>query len=100
MKFVTYESSDGREVAGVLTTNDTRILPLHSFADGKNADLDSVQAVIEGGDESLERVRRILAEADPQGAETLPFGSSRLYRARCRSVTCSAFSITCETPRG
>ena len=48
MKFVTYESSDGRQVAGVLTTNDTRILPLHSFGDGKNADLDSVQAVIEG----------------------------------------------------
>jgi 2-keto-4-pentenoate hydratase/2-oxohepta-3-ene-1,7-dioic acid hydratase in catechol pathway len=86
MKFVTYESSDGRQVAGVLTTNDTRILPLHSFADGKNADLDSVQAVIEGGDESLERVRRILAEADPQGAETLPCESVRLLAPLPRPV--------------
>ncbi len=86
MKFVTYESSDGRQVAGVLTTNDTRILPLHSFGDGKNADLDSVQAVIEGGDEALERVRGILAEADQQGAETLPYESVRLLAPLPRPV--------------
>lgn len=86
MKFVTYESSDGRQVAGLLTTNDTRILPLHSFGDGKNADLDSVQAVIEGGDETLERVRRILEDAEQQGAETLAYESVRLLAPLPRPV--------------
>ena len=83
MKFVTYEDGSGRALPGVLTQDDTRILPLEPFAERTSLDLSSVQAVIGGGDASLEQVRRILADAS---AETLPCESTRLLAPLPRPV--------------
>ncbi len=83
MKFVTYEDGCGRALPGVLTQDDTRILPLEPFAERTSVDLSSVQAVIEGGDASLAQVRRILAGANE---ETLPYESTRLLAPLPRPV--------------
>jgi 2-keto-4-pentenoate hydratase/2-oxohepta-3-ene-1,7-dioic acid hydratase in catechol pathway len=83
MKLVTYADGSGRALPGVLTQDDTRILPLEPFAEHTSVDLSSVQAVIEGGDESLEQVRRILAGAS---AKTLPHESTRLLAPLPRPV--------------
>lgn len=86
MKFVTYEDASGRASAGVLTENDRRILPLGPHSGQGGVDLGSVQAVIEGGDRSLEQVRGILVEAAKTGAETLPCESTRLLAPLPRPV--------------
>jgi 2-keto-4-pentenoate hydratase/2-oxohepta-3-ene-1,7-dioic acid hydratase in catechol pathway len=52
MKFVTYAGPSGQPLPGVLIAEDTRILML-----GGEGGFESLQAVIEGGDESLDRVR-------------------------------------------
>jgi 2-keto-4-pentenoate hydratase/2-oxohepta-3-ene-1,7-dioic acid hydratase in catechol pathway len=84
MKFVTYEGPDGQALAGALIDDHSRILPLAAKASGGDVDLGSVQAVIEGGESSLERVRRILAEARP--ADSLPCDSVRLLAPLPRPV--------------
>ena len=84
MKFVTYEGPDGRALAGVLIEGDMRILSLGANGRGGDADLGSVQAVIEGGESSLERVRRIVARAEQ--ADSLPYDSVRLFAPLPRPV--------------
>lgn len=76
MKFVTYEE-DGCAFSGVLVSENTRILPLEPH-------FGSIQSVIEAGDEGLEQVRTIVADASD--AVTLPYASTRLLAPLPRPV--------------
>lgn len=84
MKFVTYQDPDGQASAGVLTEGDTRILPLAAKGGGGDVDVGSVQAIIEGGESSMERVRQIVAEA--RHVDSLPCDSVRLLAPLPRPV--------------
>ncbi len=84
MRFVTYEGPDGQPLPGVWIAEDARILPLAGRGAVGDAGFGSVQAVIEGGESSLARVRQIVDRA--RESDAISTGSVRLLAPLPRPV--------------